>query len=1030
LTLNPKQKGIVDEPIDATVKTLAGAGTGKTRVLVERYLKFVFEDGISPDNLLALTFTKKAAAEMHGRVFKEVVEREDKDTLRSLYGAWIMNFHQFAFRVIKENAASFGIDPDIGVASEVDRMRIIRGLKRRFKSGTIEGMPDTYAEDIPMPNRMNGYFEKCMKIVDKARGTRWTPQSLLDTIRPGDVDAYKRYVDTVIAVWQAYEASLRSRLLIDFSDMIRIVVEEFSRNERLRRRYSERFVHVLVDEFQDTSESQNRLLELLTGEGFPHVTVVGDEKQSVYRWRDARVDNIREFTGEVRVLSKNYRSKQSILDLAYHVLIEDPYFAKQAQEIHLTADRGQTNAPVCIFHPEDEAGRSPEDEARALGAWILTITGYTPTGVEALEYYDRNSPKLEFGDIAILMRSLKPSYGLPAYEDEFQRLGIPYAILGGVSKLDEQVLDLLKDLLSLLIRPGDVRAFLSVLESMPFELPDQSLYELFRGGARSFDLWGTLSGENLSEVSDPGTRNLLSALRDALEDLSQKRGELDLASFITEALEYTQFFYHMFAGGADLRAIDSVLKRILELVEHLVQRNEANLAAFLEAVEALLERKQFGEDDAPYVPKGRVVIMTQHLAKGLEFPAVAVPALKIPPSPGEGFQLVEGEGLFLSHGEEWSRGIEDTDTADKASADRAQEERCLLYVAMTRAEDHLFVSSPHPDGKEKNRENLFASVLRALAGHDIPHVVWRTTPNIDRPNHIRGAAEPGESTDLADLVDEWEVGHERIEESRAMTRPNPQGLQFVSWRALLAFSSCPLRYYYRYIAGIQDDLLTQRDEIIIDDDSSRRDDGVVPPKGMSAEDFGSFVHRILYEWLSTEDATDESARRVVDGLAGRFGLAGATRKKAVDIAFERVTKFRDTVPWSGEEIYKLERPIQVRVGRLVLHGVVDRVDRTDDGLRVIDYKVGATREDYPYQVQFYSWILNKLSDTPVSEGAVAYLQRESEERSVDVSKEALGVIESTTQQLEEAIDSGQYHAAPGVVCSSCDFRKICRHVAS
>jgi CRISPR-associated protein Cas4 len=348
---------------------------------------------------------------------------------------------------------------------------------------------------------------------------------------------------------------------------------------------------------------------------------------------------------------------------------------------------------------------------------------------------------------------------------------------------------------------------------------------------------------------------------------------------------------------------------------------------------------------------------------------------------------------------------------------------------MTRARDHLFLSSPFPGGKESRKtENFLASVLRALEEEDIPHAVWRTTPHIDRPTDIRGAGEPQQSVDLTALVDEWEAGHERLE--GAATGPTPQGLQFVSWRALLAFSSCPLQYYYRYIAGIQDDLLTQRDEIAIDDDPVRPDDGVAPPKGMSAEDFGSFVHRILYEWLSTKEATDESARRVVDGLAGRFKLAGATRKKAVDAAIERVTKFRDTMPWSGQEIYKLERPIQVRVGRLVLHGVVDRVDRTDDGLRVIDYKVGAAREDYPYQVQFYSWILNKLSDTLVSEGAVAYLQRESEERSVDVSKDALGVIESTAQQLEEAIDSGQYHAAPGVVCSSCDFRKICRHAAS
>ncbi len=1028
MTLNPKQRRIVQEPIDATVKTLAGAGTGKTRVLVDRYLKFVFEDGISPDNLLALTFTKKAAAEMHGRVFEEVVKKGDRRILRELYGAWIMNFHQFAFRVIKENAASFGIDPDIGVASEVDRMRIWRGLERQFKSGTIVGMPGLYADDIPLPGKLGSYFERCMKIVKNARGARWTPQSLRDTVRPDDTDAYKRYVDTVVAVWQAYEAEMRSRMLIDFSDMIRIVVNELGRNKRLRRRYSEHFVHILVDEFQDTSEAQNELLELLAGEGFPHVTVVGDEKQSIYRWRDARVENIREFTGEKRILSKNYRSRQSILDIAYHVLIEDPYFKSQAKEIHLTAHRGKTDAPICVFHPEDGSEKSPQEEAKALGAWILAITGHTPTGVEALEYYDRNSPKLDFGDIAILLRYSTSYHGLPQYEGELQRLGIPYAILGGVSKLDEQVLALLKDLLTLLIHPGDARAFLSVLESMPLALSDRSLYELFRDRPESFDLWWTLLGENLEKVSDPDARSLLASLRDALEDLGHRRAELDLAAFITGALEYTQFFYHMFSEGADLRAIDSVSKRILELVEQLVQRNEANLAAFLEALDALLESKQFGEDYAPYVPRGRVVIMTQHSAKGLEFPAVAVPAIKIGKTPSDGFLLAEGEGLFLSQGKDWNRGMEHTDATVRADEDHEQEERCLLYVAMTRAEDYLFLSSPFPNGEQGKKESFFAAVLRGLDGSGIPHVVWRTTPHIDPPSSIRDETE--QSVDLAALVDEWEAGRERIEEARCVAAPVPQGLQFVSWRALHAFSACPLQYYYRYVAGIQDDLLTPRDDIAADDEVAASELAQVTPKGMSPADFGGFVHRFLYEWLEDEEVTDASARRLLDGLGGRYKLSGAARKRTVDAAFELVTAFRNKMPWNGREVYKREWPVQARVGRLVLHGIVDRVDRTGEGLSVIDYKVGTAREEYPYQVQFYAWILNRLNDTPVTQGAVAYLQRESKMTDVDVSEEALGMIESAAGQLEEAIDSGQYHAAPGVVCGSCDFRRTCLQAIS
>ena len=144
MKLNEEQKRIVDMPIDQRVKILAGAGTGKTTALVGRYLKFVFEDGVPPDQLLALTFTKKAAAEMYTRVFKQVEKQGDKSLLRALYGAWIMNFHQFGFRLIKENAPALGINPDVGVMSPTEFNRIKALLARRFTDGTIEGFPTDF----------------------------------------------------------------------------------------------------------------------------------------------------------------------------------------------------------------------------------------------------------------------------------------------------------------------------------------------------------------------------------------------------------------------------------------------------------------------------------------------------------------------------------------------------------------------------------------------------------------------------------------------------------------------------------------------------------------------------------------------------------------------------------------------------------------------------------------------------------------------------------------------------------------------
>ena len=183
MELNRDQLPIVGSAIGATLKTIAGAGTGKTRVLVERYLKFVIEDGIPPDELLALTFTTKAASEMRARVFESVVETGNKSLLRELYGSWIMNFHQFSFRVIKENAPAFGVDPDIGVATEIDLSRVRARLLKRFETGRIDGMPDDFDDDIPLPAKFSDVFDYWMGIVHSARSALWTPESLFSTVR-------------------------------------------------------------------------------------------------------------------------------------------------------------------------------------------------------------------------------------------------------------------------------------------------------------------------------------------------------------------------------------------------------------------------------------------------------------------------------------------------------------------------------------------------------------------------------------------------------------------------------------------------------------------------------------------------------------------------------------------------------------------------------------------------------------------------------------------------------------------------------
>jgi len=1033
MDLNPEQKQIVNLDVTASAKVLAGAGTGKTSVLVERYLKFVFEDGIAPDRILAMTFTKKAAAEMYTRVFNAVLKRKDPEVLRALYGAWIMNFHQFAFRMIKENAAALGIDPDVGVASEVDRLRLLRLIYRRLEAGTLDGYPYDHEAGIPLPTTIRTDFELDEKMMLKARSLLLEPESLLGFVTDTDEPAYVRRLQGIAALWRNYESGLDDRRVVDFDGMIRNAVLGIRKHTGLQRLYERRFEHILVDEFQDTSAAQFEMLRLLAGDNFERVTVVGDDKQSIYRWRDAEVEILRNFAGESHYLKTNYRSTQGILDLAHGLITRDPYFDGQSEDIRLEAARGTGRTAISIFHPPDGTPKSFEEEARALAAWIQGLVGVLPDDENPFPGARAGREPLAYGDIAILMRSLKTSSGIDEYEKEFNRLGIPYAIHGGVSALESQILQMFRDVLALLIYPGELRAFLAIVESPPLCVPDDVLHTLFEEaralskeqGQRGSQITVAelLSQQVIGKIDDADSRRRLNMLADLLIDLNTRREGLDLRAFIHDALEVTQFYFYSFHEGADARFVDSLTKVVVEVAEDLMGRRDGTLAAFVEALETLLAEGTLGDPDVAAHPEGRVRIMTVHLAKGLEFPAVAVPGIKLTRK-GESFILLPDRGLFF--GSDYDNRKKDDakeivgDTPGLAH-DEEQEERCLLYVAVTRAADCLFVSSPFANGdqgKKKPRPNLFADVVEVIGAGEIPHEVAREVSPVTYT--APASAIQTDTEDLRPLLARWQTGRDRLDEARLPAASVP-GIQFAGWRGLYTFGLCPLQYRYQYVDGMVG-LPDQPDE-----DREPRDKGAVPASlpGVEAPFFGTFMHRFMYEWLSHPAEREVDA--LLSDLATRFGFAGKTRERVISEASKLVSAYGQSKISGPVEERRLELPVQVRVDDVVLRGVVDRIDRFSDGLRIVDYKGGGERDDYHFQVAFYAWALEKTGDR-VTGGVLCHLREPTGVVDVDVSDgERIGKL---AEQLAEAVRSNDFPAAPGGSCQDCTFNRVCPQSAS
>jgi superfamily I DNA/RNA helicase/RecB family exonuclease len=1033
MELNNEQQAVCQKDQARAVKVMAGAGTGKTRVLVARYVHCVTQDRIPPDRILALTFTNKAAGEMKKRIFTEVSELADPTLLWSLYGAWIMNFHSFGRRILAENAPAFGIDPALDVASGVDVARIKRYLRKRFETGQLAGLPVLEPAEAPLPKEFQTRFDKMIRIMNKCRSLLLSSSDLAAAVTADDHAGYRDYVSSVIAVWQAYESELRRRGLIDFENMIELVARGLRDYPDVRAKYTGRFDYILVDEFQDTSDAQNELLRLLSGGDFRKVMVVGDEKQSIYRWRDARVENIRQFPGETAVLKKNYRSTQGILDLAFHFICTDPYFEERKEELHLEAHRGNDGAPVVLFHPVEETGKSVDTEAKALAAWITHLTGSADVpGFPPLKR-ESNRPPLKYDDVSILLRSLRSDSGLDSYEKALQAAGIPYAVVGGANAVEKVVYRQIVSLLSILTNPADIAALVTVLEARPFSLDDAALSELFAGARRLAgpDVPPTvdqmLSAEARQNIGCEKTKLRCARLSGFIERLKLEQAELELRTFLTQLLEDGSFFLELFDSQATSSQALSLSRELIQLADGLRRRNEANLSTFLEHLRRRIDDREYGDKSEALLPPGRVRIMTIHQAKGLEFPAVAVAGIRQPKVEGTGFYVSRTKGLYLNDKKEWQRGYEGLEERDADRDSMTQESYCLLYVAMTRAEDYLFISSPHPEGiADKEKRTLFADLLASVRDNDLLAIEMRKPPDGIAPAGPDPAV-PFEATPehgLAALT-QWRSARQVMTADRSRLPVYPPGIVAVNWRGLHWFEQCPRMYYYRFLVGLGEvPALDDSDSADGPDKGDEKYDSVQAPAADDSARYGTLIHRALERIMKRPDHDRTVKACRLEELYDQSGLPMVGKNKRLRVAGQTIEAFLNSEAAAGRPVI-LEEPFFYRLSRVVVQGILDRVDKDDVGYRVIDYKTGQPNEHHIFQIQFYVWALRKIKKTDQVTGVLIYLNNGTDIKNVDTGPASMAIIERAAGCLEDAIIANRFEAEPGKNCEACPCQVFC-----
>lgn len=570
--LNEKQKQAVEQT-EGPVLILAGAGSGKTKTLTHR-IAYLIQKNISPYNILAVTFTNKAAKEMRERVGGLL----GQDSGNRSFMPYMGTFHSICVRILRQDGESVGIPKNFVIFDESDRQSAIKQAskqlfidEKQFKASAIAG------------------------IISSAKNELITPEHYSGT---ATLPAQK----VAAQIFPLYERTLRDAGALDFDDLIGRTVSMLSNHKELQQKWASQFQYIMIDEYQDTNNAQYKLIKLLTNQN-QNLCVVGDDWQSIYSWRGADFRNILNFERDypnatVIKLEENYRSTKNILDAAHMVITKNEQ--RSDKELWTKAGAG---SPVQIIQVQSE---SHEGES------IITKIK-TQVDMRLRRY----------SDFAVLYRTNAQSRGL---EEVFLRYGVPYRIVGGMRFYDRKEIKDILAYIRLIYQPEDSTSFLRIINVPARGVGARSLEKFFEW-ARSSNLklsealgqvqmCTAVSGKAYKGLVEFG--NLISDLRDQApesEDVEPKDGQLKLSvSQFVEAVIRRSAYQESLDDGS-IQAGERI-ENVKELVSVAKEYDSLGLDSFLEEVALLSGLDTIDEQS------DAVTLMTLHAAKGLEFPVV------------------------------------------------------------------------------------------------------------------------------------------------------------------------------------------------------------------------------------------------------------------------------------------------------------------------------------------------------------------------------------------------------------------------
>ena len=633
-TLNNVQQQIVEDT-EGAIMVLAGAGSGKTRVLTHRIAHILRTQKARPYEILAITFTNKAANEIKNRIFSMGVDA---------MSVWAMTFHSMCCRILRLEAHHLdGYRQNFSIFDEQDKKSVIKKIlkDKNVKDDNMLSMVSDKLSKYKMSNLTFDDYKalSCFTETDK----------------------------TVFAIMKEYEEQMHRENAMDFDDLINKTLFLLKTNVEVREKYQQKFRYIMVDEFQDTNETQYELVKTL-GAYHKNVFAVGDEDQSIYSWRGANVGNIQHFLhdfagAKLYKLEQNYRSTKTIIDAANKII------KVNQNRIDKTLFT-ENNVGANVVYSKSYSDR---EEADFVTKTILSL-------VESKGY--------KYSDIAVLMRLNALTRN---FEEKFVSYDIPYKVFGGLKFYERAEIKNVMAYLKLLVNPFDDESFLRVVNFPKRGIGDGALEKL-----KAISLGRSLM-ETVFDLNDNegGTLQKFIPFKNLMLDFTQKQAELELFEFAKYVVDESGILseYQDDTDEAMNRKLN--IGELLQNIKNYAEDNpDKSLVDFLQTVSLATDIDSYhSEDDS-------VVLATVHSVKGLEFKVVFIVGLE-----ERFFPIIRFD----------------------SEEDEMEEERRLMYVAITRAKERLYLTSSR--SRFMYGKQSFSQVSRFLKelGYELPkesHIIY------------------------------------------------------------------------------------------------------------------------------------------------------------------------------------------------------------------------------------------------------------------------------------------------------------------